>query len=110
MTDRFKKKDSDMIVEFLGIGIYYNIEEIENCIEPIHHKETCIKYRDRRTNDVVLMPILTFLNYFEPYDKPVTDIVSVFNNILNAEDERHTENIHTLYGRKSEVEPGIAPE
>lgn len=110
MTDRFKKVDSDLIVEYLGIGTYYNIEEIDNCIEPIHHKVTCIKYRDTNTNDVILMPILTFLNYFQPYDTPIKDVVSVFNNILNAEDERHQKDIYTLHSGEPEVDTAAAPE
>ena len=103
MNNYFKKKDSDLIAEYLGTGNYYDIEEIDNCIHPIHHKETCIKYRDTKTNDEVLMPILTFLNYFEPHDKPVNDIVSVFENILNAEDERHQKDFCTLHSRESET-------
>ena len=109
MTDRFKKVDSDLIVEYLGIGTYYNIEEIDNCIEPIHHKVACIKYRDTNTNDVILMPILTFLNYFQPYDTPIKNVVSVFNNILNAEDERHQKDIHTLHSGESETDPEGSP-
>ena len=103
MTDRFKNKDSDLVVEYLGTGVFYDIEEIESCYEPIRHRETCIKYRETKTGTEVLMPILTFLNYFEPYDKPITDIISVLDNILNAEDERHQKDFCTLHSRESET-------
>ena len=45
----------------------------------------------------------------ETYDGETDDVFGGILN-LNKENEGHTENIHTLYGRKSEVEPGIAPE
>ena len=99
MTDRFKKKNSDLVVEYLGTGSYYDIEELDNCVTPINHKEACIRYRELKTDNVVLMPILTFLNYFEPVDKPITDAISVLDNILNAEDERHQKDFCTLHSR-----------
>lgn len=41
----------------------------------------------------------------------MSDIQSSYvGDLKTEENEGHTENIHTLYGRKSEVEPGIDPE
>ena len=89
MTEYFKEKKSDLVVQYLGTAIYYTVDEWENNAGEIKTKDICARCMDTTTHELIVIPFLTLLNRFEPFDRPVTDVISVLDNILNAEDERH---------------------
>ena len=105
MTDLFKEKGAGKKgkkVRYLGTCTFYDIHAT-NFDTNFHDIMECIKCESIDTHEVLIIPILSFLNYFEPVDKPITDAISVLDNILNAEDERHQKDFCTLHSRESET-------
>lgn len=64
---------------------------------------TCILCEDFDTHEIYVIPIVQFLNYYEPCANIVDDAMTAFKNIKTADDERYKENIHTLYSGKPEA-------
>lgn len=118
MTDIFKQKHKDKTVKFLGTCEFYDIEDksgIDLCDSDkefdavfdgetnkflthyVYTRYTCVQCRDLKSGCIQVIPLLTFLNLFEPVTKPAEDFISVMDKIIDKENEGHTENICSLH-------------
>ena len=112
LSDTFKHKNTGRRVIYRDICTYKSFiyeEDTEKCITDIRFEtckeqiETCVLCKDVDTKQTYIIPILQFMNYYEPCSGMVDDLVNTFNNIKEAENERNTENIHTLHSGELET-------
>lgn len=81
MNNVFRNKKNKRIVYFKGLCIAEGyVEKTENdgifTIDVYSDDEDNIMYEDKETHKILVMPVLTFLNTYEPYD-PADDLLSV---------------------------------
>ena len=112
----FKHKETGRKVVYKGLCIYENIKQ-ESDVEGKIYYETyiedikdCVLCEDFNTHATYAIPILQFMNYYTPASGYIEDVISTFENIKTLENERHTEDIHTLHSGEPEVDPVAAPE
>lgn len=116
LSEIFKHRKTNRKVIYKDICTFESIEEEETTDYGITFNtrkediQTCILCEDFDTHAIYAIPIIQFMNYYEPTASMVEEMMDAVEKLKNAENEGNKENIHTLYGRKSEVEPGIAPE
>ena len=131
----FKHKETGRKVVYRGLCIYEDIKQeqdtegkiyFETYEEHIHDCVLCEDYNNRK--QVYAIPILQFMNYYEPVSNYVEEIFSTFEKVKNIENnnpsedntaenwnnynkpvtielnERHTENICALHSGESEAD------
>lgn len=81
MNNVFKNKKNNRIVYFRGLCIAEGyIKNTENdgifTIDVYSNDEDDIMYEDKETHKTLVMPLLAFLNTYEPYN-PTDDLLSV---------------------------------
>lgn len=64
--------------------------------------QKCILCTDVNSNETYTIPLLEFMNMFQPYDGYISDMMRTVEKIKNMEDEENREDIHTLHSEQSE--------
>lgn len=95
MNTQFKHKKSDLTVQYLGPIEYISDDNADEWLVQLY-------MIDERRHFV--MPLLEFINTYEPITKPVDDILEAVKNNIKQENEGHTEDIHTLHSGESEID------
>ena len=67
--------------------------------------QKCILCRDVNSNETYTIPLLDFMNMFQPYDGYVSDMMKTVEKIKNIENEENREDIHTLHSEQLEPYP-----
>ena len=86
MTDEFKEKNGDKRVRYLGICTFYDIVTT-NFNDNIHDIVRCLRCETLDTHEIFAIPILTFLNFFEPVDKPESRPETVMDEYVEPIEE-----------------------
>lgn len=105
MNTQFKHKKSDLVVQYLGPIEYISDDNADNLSWrwlPKYEWLVQLYMIDERRHFV--MPLLEFINTYEPITKPVDDIFEAVKNNIKQENEGHTEDIHTLHSGESEID------
>ena len=81
MNNTFKNKKNGRIVYFRDLCIIEGyVEKTENdgifTIDVCSEDDDAIVYEDKETHKTFVMPVLAFLNTYEPYD-PADDLLSI---------------------------------
>lgn len=101
MNHTFKNRRNGRVVYFLGLcTIESYIEKTESDgifnVEVLSEEYEAISYEDKETHNTFVMPLLAFLNTYEPYN-PADDIISVakkYGQPENLKEDGWEDNAH----------------
>lgn len=114
LTEVFKHRKTDRKVIYKDICTFESIEEQESTdygIKFLDKKidiQTCILCEDFDTHAIYTIPIIQFLNYYEPAASMIDQMMDTVEKLKNAENEGNKENIHTLHSEQSETDAPTA--
>jgi len=116
LTEVFKHKKTGRKVLYKDICTYEDITEEEDTDKTgiiwTTHKiniEDCIFCEDCETRKLYSIPIIQFMNYYEPAAGVVEQAIDTLEKIKTVDNERNKEDIHPLYGWESETNIEPAP-
>ena len=116
LTEVFKHRKTDRKVIYKDICKFESIEEQESTdygIKFLDKKidiQTCILCEDFDTHAIYTIPIIQFLNYYEPAASMIDQMMDTVEKLKNAENEGKKEDIRTLHSEQSETDaPTAAP-
>lgn len=121
LTEVFKHKKTGRKVIYKDICTFESIEESESTefgIKFLDKKidiQTCILCEDFDTHVMYTIPIIQFMNYYEPAASMIDQMMDTVEKLMcytarpkNAENEGNKENIHTLHSEQSETDAPTA--
>lgn len=111
MTTQFKHKKSNLKVQYLDPIEYEsdtNADDLTWRYCPV--QEWLVHLYNIETHRHFVMPLLEFMNTYEPITKPVDDIFDAVKNNIKRENEGDKEDICTLHSGESEIDETTAPE
>ena len=114
LTEVFKHKKTGRKVIYKDICKFESIEEQETTdygITFVDNKidiQTCILCKDFDTHAFYTIPIIQFLNYYEPAAGMIDQIIDTVEKLKNAENEGNKEDIRTLHSEQSETDAPAA--
>jgi hypothetical protein len=111
MNTKFKSKETGEIVQYFGpIQHVTNrfAEEPNRGYVPVY--TFCVELYNKTKDCVFVMPLLEFINTYEPITKPIDDIFKAMEHNIKQENEGDKEDIHTLHSGEPEVDPTTTPE
>lgn len=116
LIEVFKHKKTGRKVLYKDICTYEDITEEEDTdkagIILTTHKiniEDCIFCEDCETHKFYSIPIIQFMNYYEPAAGVVEQVIDTLEKLKTVDNERNKEDIHPLYGWESEANTEPAP-
>lgn len=109
LTEVFKHKKTGRKVIYKDICKFESFEQDEYTSQGIQWTEkkediqTCILCEDFDTHSIYVIPIIQFLNYYEPTASMIDQMIDTVEKLKNAENEGNKENICSLYGGEPEA-------
>ena len=115
LTEIFKHKKTGRKVIYKDICTFESIKEEESIecgitfVSTIQDIQSCILCEDIDTHDIYTIPIIQFMNYYEPAASMVDQMMDTVEKLKNAENEGDKEDICTVHSGELEIDPGTTP-
>ena len=93
----FESKETE---ETTDCGIQFTTQKVDI--------QTCILCEDFDTHAMYSIPIIQFMNYYEPTANMVEEMMDTVEKLKNAENEGNKEDIRTLHSEQSETDAPTA--
>lgn len=106
----FRHKETGRKVIYRGLCTFEDIKQDQDVDGKIYYEtyveniEDCIYCEDFDHHNTYAIPVLQFMNYYEPVSNYVEEVLSAFENLKRIENEGHTENICALHSGESETD------